>query len=202
MTTSSPQRLSTPMALARLFPFVRPVLPRMIGGFVVALAAAVMTLIIPLVLQATVDGPIASGDLPLIVWASAGVLVLGVLEALFVYLRRAFVLTPGTAVEYRIRQRFYERLQRRGQHRLVACRRDAVENHPGDFDAGAEAGEALHQGGDGLALLVRIDDEDHRQLQRGDKIGGRAGTVGGAIEQAHHSLDQKQIGAGGLPCGE
>jgi len=84
----------------------------MVGGFVVALLAAVMTLIIPLVLQATVDGPIASGDISLIVWASAGVLVLGVLEALFVYLRRAFVLTPGTAVEYEIRQRFYRRLQR------------------------------------------------------------------------------------------
>ncbi|MBN9182351.1 MAG: ABC transporter ATP-binding protein, partial [Microbacterium sp.] len=55
---------------------------------------------------------IASGDISLIVWASAGVLVLGVLEALFVYLRRAFVLTPGTAVEYEIRQRFYRRLQR------------------------------------------------------------------------------------------
>ncbi|MBN9179239.1 MAG: ABC transporter ATP-binding protein, partial [Microbacterium sp.] len=112
MSSSSTPRLSTPQALARLYPFVRPVLPRMVGGFVVALLAAVMTLIIPLVLQATVDGPIASGDISLIVWASAGVLVLGVLEALFVYLRRAFVLTPGTAVEYEIRQRFYRRLQR------------------------------------------------------------------------------------------
>jgi ATP-binding cassette, subfamily B, bacterial len=112
MSTSSTPRLSTTRALARLYPFVQPVLPRMIGGFVVALLAAVMTLIIPLVLQATVDGPIASGNIALIAWASAGVLVLGVLEALFVYLRRAFVLTPGTAVEYEIRQKFYRRLQR------------------------------------------------------------------------------------------
>jgi ATP-binding cassette subfamily B protein len=77
-----------------------------------ALAAAVMTLLIPIVLQAAVDGPIADGHIPMIVWACVGVLVLGVLEAVFVYLRRAFVLAPATRVEYRIRQDFYQRLQR------------------------------------------------------------------------------------------
>jgi ATP-binding cassette subfamily B protein len=116
MTSSSlqkpPDRLSTLQALLRLYPFVKPKLGRFIGGFLVALGAAMMSLIIPLVLQATVDGPIADGNIPAIVWASVGVLVLGVLEALFVYLRRAFVLTPGTAVEYEIRQKFYVRLQR------------------------------------------------------------------------------------------
>ncbi|KHL00063.1 ABC transporter [Microbacterium mangrovi] len=116
MTSSSlqkpPDRLSTLRALMRLYPFVKPKLGRFIGGFLVALAAALMSLIIPLVLQATVDGPIADGNIPMIVWASIGVLVLGVLEAVFVYLRRAFVLTPGTAVEYEIRQKFYRRLQR------------------------------------------------------------------------------------------
>nr|WP_274637720.1 ABC transporter ATP-binding protein [Microbacterium bovistercoris] len=112
MTSTSSPRLSTPRALARLFPFVKPVLPRMIGGLLTALGAAVMTLIIPLVLQATVDGPIAAGDIPMIAWACLGVLVLGILEALFVFLRRAFVLTPGTKVEYEIRQSFYQRLQR------------------------------------------------------------------------------------------
>ncbi|HWT32347.1 MAG TPA: ABC transporter ATP-binding protein [Microbacterium sp.] len=116
MTSSSPQkppeRLSTVRALARLYPFFKPMLPRFVGGLFTALAAALMSLIIPLVLQAAVDGPIADGNVPLIVWASVGVLVLGVLEALFVYLRRAFVLTPGTAVEYEIRQKFYRSLQR------------------------------------------------------------------------------------------
>ncbi len=111
-TASAPERLSTPRALARLIPFARPVMGRLILGFFSALAAAVVTLLIPLVLQAAVDGPIATGDITLIVWASVGVLVLGVLEALFVYLRRAFVLTPATGVEYEIRQQFYRRLQR------------------------------------------------------------------------------------------
>lgn len=112
MTTPSAERLSTFRALARLFPFVKPVLPRMIGGLVIALAAAIMALLIPLVLQAVVDGPIASGDRALIVWATLGVLGLGVLEATFIYLRRAMVLTPGTKVEYEIRQRLYRSLQR------------------------------------------------------------------------------------------
>jgi ATP-binding cassette subfamily B protein len=114
MTSTAPasERLSTPKALARLIPFARPVMGRLVLGFFSALGAAVVTLLIPLVLQATVDGPISSGDLPLIVWASVGVLLLGVCEALFVYLRRAFVLTPATGVEYEIRQQFYRRLQR------------------------------------------------------------------------------------------
>ena len=112
MTSSSSPRLSTPRALARLIPFVKPVLPRLIGGLFTALAGALMTLIIPLVLQGAVDGPIADKNIPLIGWVCLGVLVLGVLEAVFVFLRRAFVLGPATKVEYRIRQDFYERLQR------------------------------------------------------------------------------------------
>ncbi len=110
--SSSPQKLSTPRALARLLPFVKPVMPRLIGGVIAAFGAALVSLLIPLVLEAAVDGPIATGDIPLIVWAAAGVLVLGVLEAFFVWLRRAFVLSPATGVEYEIRQQFYRRLQR------------------------------------------------------------------------------------------
>jgi ATP-binding cassette subfamily B protein len=91
---------------------VKPVLPRLIGGFLVALGAAVVSLIIPLVLQFAVDGPIASGNTQLIILSVTGVLILGILEAVFVYLRRAFVLTPATGVEYAIRQSFYQRLQR------------------------------------------------------------------------------------------
>lgn len=85
---------------------------RLFLGFLSALLAAIATLLIPLVLQAVVDGPIASGNVTVIVWASLGVLGLGVLEALFVYLRRAFVLGPATGVEYEIRQKFYRHLQR------------------------------------------------------------------------------------------
>ncbi|WP_374314163.1 ABC transporter ATP-binding protein [Microbacterium sp.] len=103
---------STAKALARLLPFAKPVLPRLIMGAVSALVASLLALSIPLVLEAIVAGPIASGDIRQIAWGSAAVLVLGLAEALMVWLRRWFVLGPATKVEYDIRQSFYSRLQR------------------------------------------------------------------------------------------
>jgi len=119
-TTAPPQQseptprsdLSTLRALARLLPFAKPVLPRLVMGAVSALVASLLALSIPLVLEAIVAGPIASGDMAQIVWGSAAILVLGLAEAVMVWLRRWFVLGPATKVEYDIRQSFYSRLQR------------------------------------------------------------------------------------------
>ncbi|WP_082309208.1 ABC transporter ATP-binding protein [Leucobacter musarum] len=107
-----PGRVSTLRALARLLPFARPALPKLIGGIFLGLGAAVASLIIPLVLQWAVDGPIISGDRVQIIWATLFVLALGVAEALLVFLRRRLVLAPAASVEYAVRQGFYERLQR------------------------------------------------------------------------------------------
>ena len=57
-------------------------------------------------------GPISSGDPAQLVWGSVVILVLGLLEALMVWLRRWFVLGPATKVEYDLRTGFYSRLQR------------------------------------------------------------------------------------------
>ncbi|MFB8145664.1 ABC transporter ATP-binding protein [Microbacterium sp. NPDC056003] len=103
---------STPQALARLLPFAKPVLPRLALGAASALLASLLALSIPLVLEAIVGGPIASGDFTQIIWGSAAILALGLAEALMVWLRRWFVLGPATKVEYQIRQTFYSRLQR------------------------------------------------------------------------------------------
>ncbi|MFH8250557.1 ABC transporter ATP-binding protein [Microbacterium sp. B2969] len=111
-TTASPSHLSTPRALARLLPFARPVLPRLILGALSALAASLVALTIPLVLEAVVGGPIASGDMTQILWGVAAVLALGLAEAAFVWVRRWFVLTPSTRIEYELRTGLYERLQR------------------------------------------------------------------------------------------
>ncbi|UOQ59795.1 ABC transporter ATP-binding protein/permease [Leucobacter rhizosphaerae] len=108
----SAPRVSTLRALARLLPFARPALPRLITGAFVGLGAALASLGIPLVLQWVIDGPLLSGNRSLIVWATLGVLALGVLEALLVFLRRMLVLVPSTAVEYAVRQSFTERLLR------------------------------------------------------------------------------------------
>ena len=106
------ERLSTVRALARLYPFARSVLPRLVAGAVSALVASLLALSIPLVLEVLVQGPIASGDLSQLAWGAALILVLGLLEALMVWLRRWFVLGPSTSVEYDMRTSFYERLQR------------------------------------------------------------------------------------------
>ncbi|HWM16392.1 MAG TPA: ABC transporter ATP-binding protein [Microbacterium sp.] len=105
-------RLSTVRALARLLPFAKPVLGRLSLGAASALAASLLALSIPLVLEVIVRGPIASGDPAQLIWGSAAVLVLGLLEAVMVWLRRWFVLGPATQVEYEIRTGFYARLQR------------------------------------------------------------------------------------------
>lgn len=113
--TSSTERLSTlstPRALARLYPFAKPVVPRLILGAASALVAALLALSIPLVLEVLVQGPIASGDFSQLAWGAVVILVLGLLEALMVWLRRWFVLAPSTSVEYDMRTGFYERLQR------------------------------------------------------------------------------------------
>lgn len=113
--TSATERqsaLSTPRALARLYPFAKPVLPRLALGAASALVASLLALSIPLVLEVLVQGPIASGDLSQLAWGAALILVLGLLEALMVWLRRWFVLGPSTSVEYDMRTSLYERLQR------------------------------------------------------------------------------------------
>ncbi|WP_426184548.1 ABC transporter ATP-binding protein [Microbacterium sp. TWP3-1-2b2] len=103
--------LSTPAALWRLKPFVRPVIWRFVGGAASALGAAVIALMIPLVLEQIVQGPIRTGTVGLIILGAVVVLLLGFGEALMVWLRRWFILKPSTEVEYRMRTLLYSRLQ-------------------------------------------------------------------------------------------
>lgn len=99
-------------ALARLLPFARPVLPRLLLGAGSAMAASLVALSIPLLLEAVVSGPISSGDVRQIAFGAVLVLLLGFAEATLVWFRRWFVLAPSTRIEYELRTRFYERLQR------------------------------------------------------------------------------------------
>lgn len=104
-------RLSTARAIARLYPYAKPAMPRIYLGMVAALLAGVVALAIPLVLQQLVDGPLSSGLGDAIVPAVVIVLALGVLEAVMIALRRWFVLTPGTHIEARMRNGLYAKLQ-------------------------------------------------------------------------------------------
>ena len=107
-----PERTSTTRVLLRLLPFARPALPRIVLGAIAALIGAVLALLIPQVIRILIDGPLAEGD-PSQVWpAVAAIAALGVLEAVLIWARRSFVLTPGTHVEARMRQALYDRLQK------------------------------------------------------------------------------------------
>ncbi|MBG6055548.1 ATP-binding cassette subfamily B protein [Salinibacterium sp. CAN_S4] len=107
----APQPVSTFASIRRLYPYMKPALPRIYLGMVAALAAAVVALLIPQVLRGLVDGPLKSGDAQQIYPAFAIVLGLGIVEAAMVFLRRMFVLTPGTHIEARMRNALYEKLQ-------------------------------------------------------------------------------------------
>ncbi|MGM7697683.1 ABC transporter ATP-binding protein [Microbacterium sp. A84] len=108
---NSSASLSTPAALWRLKPFVRPALGRMIGGAASALAAAIIALMIPIVLEQIIAGPVMSGQVSAIVWGAVAVLALSLGEAVMVWLRRWFILKPSTEIEYRMRSDLYSRLQ-------------------------------------------------------------------------------------------
>ncbi|GAA2173853.1 ABC transporter ATP-binding protein [Agrococcus versicolor] len=98
-------------SLARLMPYVRPYLPRLLAGAGTALVGSLLALSIPLVLRALVDGPLTGRD-PAAVWPAAiAVLALGLAEAICIFLRRMFVLQPSTFVEASMRRDLYARLQ-------------------------------------------------------------------------------------------
>lgn len=99
-------------SFARLYPHVRPIVPRLLLGLLCALGASVMALAIPQVLRVLINDVLAEGGAASTVWVASGVvLLLGVLEATFVALRRQFVITPATTVETRMRTSFYRHLQ-------------------------------------------------------------------------------------------
>ncbi|TQL46982.1 ATP-binding cassette subfamily B protein [Homoserinimonas aerilata] len=98
-------------SIVRVYPYARPAMPRIYLGMAAALVASVVALLIPQVLRSLVDGPLKDGDSGQIVAPVLIVLGLGVLEAAMIWLRRWFVLLPGTAIEARMRNGLYHQLQ-------------------------------------------------------------------------------------------
>lgn len=105
------KRQSTFRSLARIYPYAKPAMSRIYLGMVAAIGASVVALLIPIVLQALVDGPMKDGDPSEVVPSALLVLLLGVAEAVLISLRRWLVLTPGTKVEADLRNAFYAKLQ-------------------------------------------------------------------------------------------
>ena len=109
---SPPTPRTSVATLRRLGPYVRPVRGRLLVAGTSALAATLAGLVIPLVIQAIVDGPVATGDRSRLVLLVGGVLVLGLLEAALMYLRRWIVAGPVARVEARMRADLHAHLQR------------------------------------------------------------------------------------------
>ncbi|SDK40956.1 ATP-binding cassette, subfamily B [Arthrobacter sp. ov407] len=99
-------------SISRLYPHVRPILPRLVMGLLCALLASVMALAIPQVLRVLVNESLEPGGSAEAVWgASLLILILGIAEAGLVALRRQFVINPATTVETRMRVSLYGHLQ-------------------------------------------------------------------------------------------
>ncbi len=117
MTDESPSDIanrstSTASTVRRLWPYFRPVRFSMLASMVSALLAMLCGLGIPLITQRIVDGPITDRDLGALPPLIALVLVLGLAEAGFFYLRRRFIARPASDVEARMRADMYHHLQR------------------------------------------------------------------------------------------
>jgi ATP-binding cassette subfamily B protein len=111
MTEPPPERASL-STLRRLAPYVRPHRWTLLGGGAAALAGTLAGLTIPLVTRAIVDGPIARGELGDLPWLVLGVLGLGALEAVLMFLRRRLVARPSTGIEAAMRADLFAHLQR------------------------------------------------------------------------------------------
>ena len=99
-------------SLGRLYPHLKPILPRLFLGLLCALGASLMALAIPQVLRVLINSYLAPGGSVPALWTAAGiVLLLGALEAAFVAMRRHLVIAPAATVENRMRRGFYRHLQ-------------------------------------------------------------------------------------------
>ncbi|HSO92028.1 MAG TPA: ABC transporter ATP-binding protein [Arthrobacter sp.] len=99
-------------SISRLYPHVKPIIPRLLLGLLCALLASVVALTIPQVLRVLVNESLQPGGSADAVWiASLVILGLGIAEAGLVALRRQFVINPATTVETRMRVSLYDHLQ-------------------------------------------------------------------------------------------
>src|SRR3954468_11853254 len=99
-------------SLTRLWPFARPYRRLLVLTFTGALLATLTQLVIPLVTQAVVDGPIARGDRAGLVPLLALAFGFGLAEAALFFLRRWAMNISSLQIERDLRDTLYQRLQR------------------------------------------------------------------------------------------
>jgi len=105
------KQAKTVATLLRIFPYAKKALPRISLGIVAALAAHGFALAIPQVLSQLINDLESVRTLDALYFSVILVLIMGILEAVMVLLRRWLVLTPGTYVESGLRSTLYAKLQ-------------------------------------------------------------------------------------------
>jgi ATP-binding cassette subfamily B protein len=105
------KQAKTVATLLRIFPYAKKALPRISLGIVAALAAHGFALAIPQVLRDLINDLESVRTLDALYFSVILVLIMGILEAIMVLLRRWLVLTPGTFVEAGLRATLYAKLQ-------------------------------------------------------------------------------------------
>ncbi|MBW4095379.1 MAG: ABC transporter ATP-binding protein [Acidobacteria bacterium] len=106
------QQTTLSQSLGRLYPHLKPIIPRLLLGLASALAASIVALVIPQVYRVLINSALYKGSAPSGLWTAVViVLILGILEATFIALRRQFVIAPATTVETTMRTSFYRHVQ-------------------------------------------------------------------------------------------
>jgi ATP-binding cassette subfamily B protein len=98
-------------SLWRLRGYLRPHVPALVIMLLAALGGVGVSLAIPLVTKAMIDGPIADGDLDPVLPLGLLALGLGVLEAVLVFWRRWIQSNAVLGLETQVRHDLYARLQ-------------------------------------------------------------------------------------------
>jgi ATP-binding cassette subfamily B protein len=99
-------------ALKRLGPYLRPVRRPLIIAVGATIGAMTAGLLMPLLIQDILDGPVAQHDTSGLLWPVLGIALLGCTEAGLFYTRRKLGARPTTEVEARLRETLYQHLQR------------------------------------------------------------------------------------------
>ncbi|WP_037183222.1 ABC transporter ATP-binding protein [Rhodococcoides fascians] len=105
-------RQDAPSSLARFVPFLAPYKWYFIGSIAASIVATLTGLVIPLVLQGVIDGPITDGNFAGVWWPAALVLLLGTIDAVGIWIRRYLVSGPSSQFEISARATVFEKLQR------------------------------------------------------------------------------------------
>ncbi|HUP86615.1 MAG TPA: ABC transporter ATP-binding protein [Acidimicrobiales bacterium] len=99
-------------ALWRVRPYLKPYLGQLVAATLLASAGLGAATLVPLVVKAVIDGPLARGDRRGIFWLALCVLVLGLLESLSAFSRRLTAGKVALGLETELRNDLYAHLQR------------------------------------------------------------------------------------------